>query len=94
MHEHGPQPWAAMREALRGHEHEAFACAQAEQLESTDDSDDPEAEEIREVMRRLRIERLKAQENEAIALASQDPSQLQRYRELQAERKALEHKLD
>ena len=83
-----------MREALRGHEYEAFACAQAEQLESTDDSDDPEAEEIREVMRRLRIERLKAQESEAIALVSQDPSQLQRYRELQAERKALEHKID
>jgi DNA primase len=93
MHEHGPQPWAAMREALRGHEHEAFACAQAEQLESTGDSDDPEAEEIREVMTRLRIERLKAQESEAIALASQDPSQLQRYRELQAERKVLEHRI-
>ena len=41
MHEHGPQPWAAMREALRGHEHEAFACAQAEQLVSTDESEDP-----------------------------------------------------
>jgi DNA primase len=94
LNEHGPQPWAAMREALRGFEHEAFACAQAEQLVSTEDSDDPESEEIREVMTRLRIERLKAQENEAIALASQDPSQLQRYRELQAERKALEHKID
>jgi DNA primase len=94
LNEHGPQPWAAMREALRGFEHEAFACAQAEQLVSTDDSDDPEAQEIREVMTRLRIERLKAQENEAIALAAQDPSQLQRYRELQAERKALEHKID
>lgn len=93
MHEHGPQPWAAMREALSGHEHEAFACAQAEQLVSTDESDDPEAEEIRDVMTRLRIERLKAQESEAIALAAQDPSQLQRYRELQAERKALEHRI-
>jgi DNA primase len=93
MHEHGPQPWAAMREALRGHVHEAFACAQAEQLVSTEDSDDPQAEEIREVMTRLRIEHLKAQENEAIALAAQDPSQLQRYRELQTERKALEHNI-
>ena len=93
MHEHGPQPWGAMREALRGHEHEAFACAQAEQLVSTDESEDPDVEEIREVMTRLRIERLKAQENEAIALASQDPGQLQRYRELQAERKALEHRI-
>ena len=93
MHEHGPQPWGAIREALRGHEHEAFACAQAEQLVSTDESEDPDEEEIREVMTRLRIERLKAQESEAIALSSRDPSQLQRYRELQAERKALEHRI-
>jgi DNA primase len=92
MLEHGPQPWAAVREALRGHPHEAFACAQAEQL-VTDTEDGEEADEIREVMTRLRIERLKAQENEAIALAAQDPGQLQRYRELQAQRKALEHKI-
>ena len=93
MHEHGPQPWAAIREALRGHVHEAFACAQAEQLVSTDESEDPDLGEIQEVMTRLRIERLKAQESEAIALAQQDPGQLQRYRELQAERKALEHRI-
>ena len=94
LNEHGPQPWAAMREALRGFEHEAFACAQAEQLVSTEDSDDPEAEEIREVMTRLRIERLKVQEKEAIALAATDPTQAQRYRELLAERIALEHRTD
>ena len=92
MHDHGPQPWAAMREGLRGHPHEAFACAQAEQLVG-DTEGEEETDEIREVMTRLRIERLKAQENEAIALAAQDPSQLQRYRELQAQRKALEHKI-
>ena len=92
MHDHGPQPWAAMREALRGHPHEAFACAQAEQLVG-DTEGEEETGEIREVMTRLRIERLKAQESEAIALAAQDPSQLQRYRELQAQRKALEHKI-
>ncbi|QCB46082.1 DNA primase [Hydrogenophaga sp. PAMC20947] len=92
MHDHGPQPWAAMREGLRGHPHEAFACAQAEQLVG-DTEGEEETDEIREVMTRLRIERLKAQESEAIALAAQDPSQLQRYRELQAQRKALEHKI-
>ena len=92
MHAHGPQPWAAMREALRGHPHEAFACAQAEQLVG-DAEGEEETGEIREVMTRLRIDRLKAQESEAIALAAHDPGQLQRYRELQAQRKALEHKI-
>ena len=91
MHEHGPQPWAALREALRGHAHEAFACAQAEQLLGGEEDTEHDTVEIREVMTRLRIEHLKAQESEAIALAAQDPQQLQRYRELQAERKALEH---
>ena len=44
-------------------------------------------------MTRLRIEHLKAMESEAIALSAQDPAQLDRYREIQAIRKALEHRI-
>jgi DNA primase len=36
------------------------------------------------------VERLKAQETEAIAASRDDPTALQRYRELQARRLALE----
>ena len=32
MHEHGPQPWAALREGLRGHLHEKHAIAQIAQI--------------------------------------------------------------
>ncbi len=95
LHEHGPQPWAALREALRGHEHEVFACAQADQvaMPTEPEAEMQEAQELQEVMTRLRIEHLKAMESEAIALSAQDPGQLDRYREIQALRKALEHRI-
>ena len=32
LHEHGPQPWAALREALRGHAQEKYAIAQISQI--------------------------------------------------------------
>ena len=95
FHEHGPQPWAALREALRGHDHEVFACAQAEQvvMPTEPEAETQELQELQEVMTRLRIEHLKSLESEAIALSAQDPGQLDRYREIQAIRKALEHKI-
>jgi DNA primase len=91
-HEHGPQPWAALREGLRGHPHEAFALQQGDLAARTLDGD-TETAEMEEVMTRLRIEHLKIQESEAIAQASHDPHQLERYRELQELRKALEHRI-
>jgi DNA primase len=92
LHEHGPQPWAVVREALRGHEHEAFAMQQGD-LAAQNPDPETEAAEIGEVMTRLRIEHLKAQESEAIARAATEPAQLQRYRDLQELRKALQHKI-
>ncbi|HMN91709.1 MAG TPA: DNA primase [Hydrogenophaga sp.] len=92
IHEHGPQPWAVLREALRGHEHEAFAIRQGDLAAQSPDAE-AEAAEIAEVMTRLRIEHLKSLEREAIARATTEPEQLQRYRELQELRKALEHKI-
>ncbi len=98
-HEHGPQPWAALREALRGEPFEGLALelhAGGVALESA--GDDPDSapsdadlqRELRELLRRMHIEALKARETEAIAQAATDPQALQHYRDLQARRKALE----
>jgi DNA primase len=59
LHEHGPQPWAALREALRGSEQEAFVCAQVEQATA---GADPTLElaELADVMDRLRGDALEA----------------------------------
>jgi DNA primase len=92
IHEHGHQPWAALREALRGQPHEALAVQTVDHGALTPGAED-DAEELSHVMLRLRIERLKTLENEAIARAGSDPGELRRYADIQAQRKALEHQI-
>lgn len=103
-HEHGPQPWAALREALRGQPFEALALelnAGGLALQRPEDEEAGEAgsalpspadlrRELRELMRRLHIDELKQRETELIGQVGQDPQALERYRELQALRKTLE----
>jgi DNA primase len=59
LHEHGPQPWAALREALRGSEYEAFVCAQVEQA-TAGANPTLELAELNDVMDRLRGDALEA----------------------------------
>ena len=89
LHEHGPQPWAALREALRGHEHEVFACTQVEQVPP---SDDPASElsELGDVMNRLRRDGLEAQARQlADRVAQGDPGALDDYKRVSAQLAAL-----
>ena len=101
--EHGPQPWAALREALRGQPFErlaldlhasGIALERPDGAEAAPDSAPPSPQELqrelRELLRRMRIEQLKQQETEWIAQAGQHPDALARYREVQAIRKRLE----
>jgi DNA primase len=46
--------------------------------------------ELRGMLNRMLIESIKLQETEAIALAKEDPTALQRYRVLQTRRRQLE----
>jgi DNA primase len=106
LHEHGVQPWAALREGLREHEAEDLATRLMTEIaplapegeepaDAADESRDAMAE-LRDLLDRMLVERLKAQETEAIAAAQanpSDPAALQRYRELQARRRALEASL-
>ena len=104
-HEHGSQTWGILREALRGSELEDLALRimstanaplhddQGQPLPDTATPADVLREaqqELRGIVNRLLIESLKTQETEAIQMATSDPTALQRYRELQARRLALE----
>ena len=91
LHEHGAQPWVALREGLRGHEQEQLAV----QLMTGYELGPPEEAnatlaELRNLLNRMLVERLKVQETQAILEAKADPSALLRYRELQARRRQLE----
>jgi DNA primase len=89
LHEHGPQPWAALREALRGHEHEQYACVQVEQVTL---GNDPASElaELADVMMRLRRDALEERTRElAGRVASGEASALDEYKRVNAQLQAL-----
>ncbi len=91
FHEHGVRSWALLREDLRGHESEAFAERVMTGSHAQTEGDKPELRmELRDLLNRLLIEQIKQQQDQAIAQAAHDPGALQRYRDLEARRKALE----
>ena len=94
MHEHGPQPWVALREGLRGQDAEELAVRLMAgfELGAADESGES-ATELRNLLNRMLVERLKVQETQAIQAAKADPSALLRYRELQMRRLNLESTL-
>ena len=83
LHEHGPQPWAALREGLRGHPNEAFALAQVEQATAAQDAD-AEVSELGDVMARLRLDEWQRECNELAQLATVDEAARERYKALLA----------
>jgi len=91
LHEHGPLPWAALREGLREHPAEALALklTTGSDLAATDDHGEALAE-LRNLLKRMLIEQLKVEETEAIEASRSNPAALERYRELQNRRLALE----
>ena len=91
FHEHGVRTWALLREDLQGH-----ACQPLAEQVMTGAHAQTEGEitelrtELRSLLNRMLIEHIKQQQDAAIAEAAHDPSALQRYRELQIRRVALE----
>ena len=79
IHDHGAQPWAALREGLRGHAHEAHAIAQISQIPEGIEGD---FSEVRSIVDQL-VKLNRQQEMKELALrAATDPAAMQRYKEL------------
>jgi DNA primase len=98
-HEHGIQPWAALREGLRGQPFEALALrvmtgpdggpvgsAGGEQAADA-------ARELRNVLDYMLDDLLKARQSEAIDAVGSDPHALERYKALEARRLELRKRL-
>ena len=91
LHEHGAQPWGALREGLRGQETEELAVKLMAGPELHASLEESEAfKELRQVLNRMLVERINTLQNEAIEASKADPSALQRYRELQTRKLELE----
>jgi DNA primase len=91
VHEHGPLPWGALREGLRGHPAEPLALKLMSDTHTPSPADS--AAELTDLLNRMLVERLKAQETQAIEASASDPAALERYRTLQARRRELEASL-
>jgi DNA primase len=79
-----------MREGLRGHDSEDLALRLMGSADMASDDDAQAAqEELRNLLRLMLADHLKVQENLALEAMLTDPAAEQRYRELQARRKAL-----
>ncbi len=81
IHENGVQPWAALREGLRGHPQEAYALQQLAQIPS---DIEPTWEETQPVLVEL-LKRARQLEMDDLAQrAATDPQAMARYRQLAA----------
>ena len=90
LHEHGPQPWAALREALRGEPFESYVCAEVEQATVAADSD-AEREEFDGVMALLRRDDLQARADALAARVGQgDPTAYEEFKRVTEKLRALQ----
>jgi DNA primase len=94
LHEHGPQPWGALREGLRGHESEELAVRlmASHELSPTAERQDS-VSELRDLLNRMLVEHLKVQETQALHDSKADPAALQRYQEFYNRRRKLQSSL-
>ncbi len=91
LHDHGAQPWGAMREGLRDHPSEELAqrlMAMSDMAGTAETADS--SSELRNLITRMLMDHLKQQETQAIAESRTDPDALRRYRSLQLRRLELE----
>jgi len=79
LHEHGPQPWAVLREGLRGHAQEHHAVAQVSQMLEGVESD---WGEVRGILTQLLSLQRKTELADLARRAATDPAAYQRFREL------------
>ncbi|RYG13496.1 MAG: DNA primase [Burkholderiales bacterium] len=91
LHEHGALPWGALRESLRGLDFEdvAMKVMSGPAADGSGETTDESGQELRALLNLMLVDRLKQQETEALLAGKDDPSALQRYRELQERRLAL-----
>jgi DNA primase len=96
FHEHGPQPWVALREGLREHEGEDLAVRLMSDYElATSEAEEVEASatELRKLLNRMLVARLDDLLTKAVEDSKADPTVLLLYQELFKRRSVIQASL-
>lgn len=78
-HDHGPQPWEELRQALAGHQHEQFALAELAKVPAQTESDPAE---LADILAREKQHRRKEEMERLAKAAPTDPEAFARYKAL------------
>ena len=90
FHEHGPQAWAVLREALRGHDCESLAERVMTGSHAQTEGDEAELRaELRGLLDRMLIDEFKRQQQALVPHMTRDPAALAQYQALEQRLKAL-----
>jgi DNA primase len=84
-HDHGPQPWSALREALRGHPYEEFAVTEVAKAPPEIESD---LAELDDILDKERVARQGEEMKRLSAAAATDPQAYERLKQLVEAQKA------
>ena len=82
LHEHGPLTWSALQADLAGNAAEHWATQLMAEAHVDAPGAEDTAKELRDLLNRMLVERIEALQTDAIAVASTDPTALQRYKDL------------
>ncbi|AVP58312.1 DNA primase [Pulveribacter suum] len=89
--EHGPQPWAVLREALADQPCQRLAERLMTGSHAQTEGEERELRwELRELLNRMLVEAIKHEQIALVEQAASDPQAMERYRQLQERRLALE----
>ncbi|MBC7469020.1 MAG: DNA primase [Ramlibacter sp.] len=78
VHDHGPQPWPALRDALQGHEMGAFAVGQVDKVLPDIEND---LQELRQILALERKRRSDEEMTELVTRAGTDPAAYEQLRQ-------------
>ena len=93
LHEHGPLPWGALKEALVDHADAAHALRLMADTPMPPETASEFTHELRDLLNRMLLEQIEQQKNQASAAAASDPAAFQRYRELNERWQQLKHSI-
>jgi len=89
LHEHGPLPWGALKEALPGHADEKHVLRLMVDAPVSPEPASESAPELRDLLNRMLLEQIEKQKDLASAAVASDPAALVQFRELDMRWKQL-----